>query len=329
MIWLTWRQHRAVLLVSAGVVAAFAVWMLLVQHDYSQASHAIARSCTSGQLYSQNSPCTALYSRQTSAWEQGDIIRWLLLALPVLFGVLLGAPLFAGEFERKTVLLAFTQSISRTRWMVIRWLLIGLAAVALASALAVLSNWWFGQVPTNGSGVGSRIQPQGFDVTGIVPAAYALFGFALGAALGMVLRRTARAIFGTVVLFATARLLFEHYARPNLAAQGFLPESANGGATLVSGNSWYLSTTYRARDLPGTDHSISQAYINDVIRMCQSNQPFLNWNECLDRHGLQLGTYFQPSSHYWILQWGEAAAFTAAAIALFGIALWEVRRWRA
>ena len=89
--------------------------------------------------------------------------------------------------------------------MVIRWLVIGLAVVILSVALAAVSNWWFLHVPTNGSVFGSRIQPGGFDVTGIVPAAYALFAFALGAALGMILRRTAQAIFGTVVLFTAAR----------------------------------------------------------------------------------------------------------------------------
>ena len=154
-----------------------------------------------------------LLQRGVHGLGEADIIRWLLLALPLLFGLLLGAPLFAGEFERKTVILAFTQNISRTRWMVIRWLVIGLAVVILSVALAAVSNWWFLHVPTNGSVFGSRIQPGGFDVTGIVPAAYALFAFALGAALGMILRRTAQAIFGTVVLFTAARIPFEQYAR--------------------------------------------------------------------------------------------------------------------
>jgi len=324
MIWLTWRQHRAVLAVSSAIVLALIVWMLIVQHDYSGATHAVAKSCSPGQLYSQNSVCTALYAQQASAWEQGDVIRWLLLGLPVLFGAILGAPLFAGEFERKTVLLAFTQGVSRTRWMVIRWIVIGLAAVALASAIAVLSNNWLGQVPTNGSTFSSRIQPGGFDVTGIVPVAYALFGFALGAALSMALRRTARAIFGTVVLFVAARLSFEHYVRPNLAAQSFVPESINGGFT--SENNWYLRSGYRVA--PDSGHPSSQAYFNHVLNLC--GQPYgPNWGSCLTKNGLQFGTFFQPASHYWALQWGEAAAFTAAAAALFGLALWSVRRWRA
>jgi len=140
MMWLTWHQHRAVLAVTLVAVSGIVVWMLVVQHSYSEASHAISRSCIPGQLNAQSSPCTAYYNQQVSAWEQADIIRWLLLALPILFRVILGAPLFADEFERKTIILAFTQSFSRTRWMVIRWLIIGFAVVAFASAVAVLSN---------------------------------------------------------------------------------------------------------------------------------------------------------------------------------------------
>ena len=328
MIWLTWRQHRAVLAVSAAVVVAFVVWMLIVEHDYSGAARAIAKSCTPGQFYSQNSPCTAHYSAETSAWLQADIIRWVLLVLPLVLGVLLGAPLFAGEFERKTVILALTQTISRTRWMVIRWLVIGLAVAILSVALAAVSNWWFLHVPTNGSSFGSRIQPGGFDVTGIVPAAYALFAFASGAALGMILRRTARAIFGTVVLFAAARILFEYYLRRRLAAPAFsqTPNDLQVPSYDVSGDSWNVGTGYRV--VPGSAHPTSQTYINHIMNVC--GQPFgVNWYGCLSRHGVQMGVLVQPASHFWALQWGEAGSFVAAAALLFGVALWSVRRWRA
>jgi len=327
MIWLTWRQHRAVLAVSAAVVVAFVVWMVIVEHDYSTALRAIARSCNASRAYSPNSPCSALYSSEALAWGQGDIIRWILLVLPLMFGVLLGAPLFAGEFERHTVILAFTQNISRTRWMVIRWLVIGLSVVVLSLALAGVSNWWFLHVPTNGSSFGYRIQPGQFDVTGIVPAAYSLFAFALGAALGMALRRTARAIFGTVVLFVAVRILFEHYFRRQLAAPTFSPATvfASGYSFDVSGSSWNVGTGYRVR--PGSAYPTSQTYINHIVNVC--SKPFgVQSTGCLSKNGVQLGVLFQPSSHFWALQWGEAGSFIAAAAALFGLTLWSVRRWR-
>jgi hypothetical protein len=38
MIWLTLRQYRVVLALSTAVVAAFVIWMLIVEHDYSGAA---------------------------------------------------------------------------------------------------------------------------------------------------------------------------------------------------------------------------------------------------------------------------------------------------
>ena len=327
MTWLTWRQNRAVLAVSAAVVVALVLWMLIVEHDYSDAARAIAKSCTSGQYYAQNSPCAAHYNAETSAWQQADIIRWVLLALPLMFGLLLGAPLFAGEFERKTVILAFTQNVSRTRWLVIRWLTIGLAVMALAAGAAVVANWWFLHVPTNGSSFGYRVQPGGFDITGIAPVAYALFAFALGATLGMILRRTARAIFGTIVLFVAARVVFEHYGRRHLATPLFSPATDNQTTFVYSNNSaWYVGSGYRAA--PGNGHPVTQTAINHAVNVC-SQSSGANWGACLSRHGVQFGTLYQPASHYWALQWGEAGSFAAAAVVLFGLALWSVRRWRA
>jgi hypothetical protein len=236
--------------------------------------------------------------------------------------------LFAGEVERKTVILALTQNISRTRWMVVRWLVIGLSVVILSMALAQVSNWWFLRVPTNGASFAYRIQPGGgFDVTGIVSAAYALFAFALGAALGMVLRRTSQAIFGTFALFVAARVLFEHYVRGRLVTPTFSPAivSATGFSLSVPRNAWQMGTAYRF--LPGT-HLANNASINHIVNLC--SQPYeVDSTSCLSKHGVQIGVSFQPSSHFWSIQWWEAGCFVAATVLLFGLALWSLRRWRA
>jgi len=324
MIWLTWRQHRAVLAVTAGFVLALAAWMLLVEHNYSEVQRAIVRSCTTTALYSQNSACSVLVRRESSAWGQADIIRFVLLALPLLVGAIFGAPLFANELEHKTIILTLTQTVSRTRWTAIRWLLLGLVTVALTAVTALVSTWWLGHVPTNGSSFTARIQPEGFDVTGIVPVAYAVFAFALGAVLGIILRRTARAIFGTVVLFIASRALFEHYVRAHLVAPIFVP--ANAGATFpYSGRGWTFSTGYRVA--PHSGHPNSQAYLNHVLAVCSHTGT--NVLLCLSQHRVQLGTFLQPASRYWVLQWGEGAAYLAATLGLFGVAIWAIRRWKA
>lgn len=332
MIWLTWRQHRSILAAMSAVVLALMIWMLIVEHNYVTTLHAISQSCSPSQFHTSTSTCSELYSRQSSALDQAGVIRLLILAVPILFGALLGAPLFAGELERKTILLALTQGISRTRWAVIRWAVVVIAVLALSLTFALFAQWWFGQVTVKGTPSSLRIVPGHFDITGIVPVAYALFAFALGATLGMVLRRTTRAIFGTIVIFIVIRTLFEQHLRPYLATRSFLPflphvYGSTPTATFGQFNKiWDLGPGYRVS--PGSGHPTSQAYINHVLNAC-TNPGVLNFNRCVANHGVQFGIFFQPASHYWALQWGESAAFVLAAGVLFALALWSLRRWRA
>ena len=338
MIWLTWRQHRGVVAVCSAITLALIVWMWVVQHDYLGAFHTYAKSCQPGQLFVGASVCNRLLSEQGSAAGQATFIRLLLMAAPVLLGIVLGAPLFAVEFERKTVILVFTQGISRTRWMASRWLGICLCVVGLASVLDIIANWWFGLFPVHGPVIFdevSRIQPTNFDLTGIVPVAYAIFAFALGSALSMVLRRTGLAILGTVGLFITARVLFEEFVRAHLAPMLFAPISfasiarsnRTGGPLYSTGRGWIVRYGYEGT--AKSHRSISHAYLDHVLKLCNAVLPSLNSPSCLTQHGIESGVFYQPAGHYWALHRGEAAAFTVAGGALFALAVWSLRRWRA
>ena len=54
--------------------------------------------------------------------------------MPVFIGVFWGAPLVARELETGTFRLAWTQSVTRTRWFAIKLTVVG------ASAVVVLEN---------------------------------------------------------------------------------------------------------------------------------------------------------------------------------------------
>jgi hypothetical protein len=97
----------------------------------------------------------------------------------------LGAPLVAREIEQGTNRLAWTQSITRTRWLLVKLFVGALSCCALVGAMAPLLEWWTGAVQR-----GARIQPTSFDLSGFVDVAYVLFAFMLGAALGALIRRT-------------------------------------------------------------------------------------------------------------------------------------------
>jgi len=172
-------RDRLLLLLFAGGIAALILWMLLEGHAFELAQRNSA--CTSA-AQPGTPPCTAVLGRLSLA-NQAFAINLLLLLLPCLVGVVFGAPLVAGELEHKTNRLAWTQGISRTRWFVSKCLVVGLILVGLAALLAVVAQWWSSHtfdaqgfsldVGHLHLGTGeTRIGPQYFAITGIVPVAY-------------------------------------------------------------------------------------------------------------------------------------------------------------
>ena len=124
--------------------------------------------------------------------------------MPVLPGLLWGAPTVASELETGTNQFAWTQSITRRRWLAVRagWLL--LAAAVLAGAVSAIVIWWSG--PYNAL-TADAFQVNRFDVTDIVPVGYAIFAMALGICAGTLLRRTLPALGITLAGFGAVRLV--------------------------------------------------------------------------------------------------------------------------
>ena len=135
------------------------------------------------------------------AWLQDLNVR-VLLVVPALIGTFWGAPLIARELETGTFRLAWTQSVSRSRWLVTKVALVGAASLILTGLLSLVVTWWFGPIDAMNA---DRFSPLVFDVRGLVPVAYAVFGFALGVALGCALRRTVPAMAATLIVFVAAR----------------------------------------------------------------------------------------------------------------------------
>lgn len=170
MIWLAWRQSRAQTMIAlAGVLAV------------SAAAFASGRTDTTLRLW----------------------LSVLAVVVPGLLGVFWGAPLVAGELESGSFRVAWTQDISRVRWLASRLAATGLAAMALAGLASWLVTWWAG--PLDRAGLD---QFGSFDSRDVVPVGYAAFAFALGVLLGALLRRALPAMAATIVLFTAVRLEF-------------------------------------------------------------------------------------------------------------------------
>jgi hypothetical protein len=305
--WAAWRVQRPQLLAATAAVVILGLWL---------AATALAMG----------------HSQAWKYWTDGDV--YVLYALPGLVGLALGTPLVAGEISRGTNRLAWTQSISRLRWLAVKLLVGGLVAVGIVAALAVVLQWWTAAISVaastdSGGFPGVRIQPSGFDLGGVVIVGYTLFAFALGAAAGAVIRRPGWAFAAGVPVFTICRLLVEDRLRPYLVAPATyanltgVPSKAvlagwvlnyglvpAGRTSPAAGQSWssvppgYDSCTAQATKMGGEARCAVQAHVHYVIQ-------------------------FQPASHFWALQGAETAIFAALAAALLGVTVMVVRRWSA
>ena len=208
MIWVAWRQFRTQALVTLGLLVAFAVLVLVtglhLRDVYSSlgGAHCAARS-----------DCTALSRHETVL---AGLLGPALLAIPALLGMFWGAPLVARELESGTYRLAWTQSVTRRRWLSVRVALVGVAALVVAGLASWLVSWWF--APLDAVNM-NRFDPSVFTARGVVAIGYAGFAFALGVAAGTLTRRTLPAMAATLLGFIAARIAFTLWVRPHLLAR--------------------------------------------------------------------------------------------------------------
>ena len=255
---------------------------------------------------------------------------------PGIIGLFWGAPLVARELETGTYRLAWTQSVTRTRWLAVKLAVVGLTSMAVAGLFSLMVSWWASPFDTVNA---NRFSPPNFDERGIVVIGFAAFAFALGVTAGVVIRRTLPAMATTLVAFVFARLAVIQWIRPHLIApavkSAWTPPRAAGGPPPFPP---HRNTN---ADLRPTDH----ADRHPAPKVAGPHRPGSPVGPPEDRrqapsgaqHALQecvtkvatkyhLVTTYQPAGRYWAFQWYELAIFVAAALVLSGMCFWFVRR---
>ena len=182
MTWLVWRQYRVQAAIAAALLAAFALVLLVAWVPMASQWHSALSACTA------DHSCAALLDSLSLGNHAAYDLTILSLIVPGVIGLLISTPAIAGEVEAGTGNFVWTQSVTRGRWLLAKagWLL--LAAAVWGGCLAALVTWWSG--PRNAL-YGNAMQPNDFDMQGIVPVGYAVFALALGLAAGALLRRRA------------------------------------------------------------------------------------------------------------------------------------------
>lgn len=198
MTWVTFRQHRWPLLLGALLVVVVAAALL-----------------ATGDTIREQAGSTAYRSAKELPAFGGMriLVGLVVLVLPAAGGVFVGAPLLAQELEQRTHDLAWTQSITRRRWLLVKLGLLAVAVVAVAGTVAAVVTWW--ERPLVDHGLSG---PWGWFDHGLTLPAYALFAFALGVAVGTLTGRTVVAMAVTLAVYASARYAVTAWWRPRYRA---------------------------------------------------------------------------------------------------------------
>ncbi|MDP9343234.1 MAG: ABC transporter permease [Actinomycetota bacterium] len=326
MIWVAWRQHRAQLVAGAGLLALLLAFLLTTGFGIASAFRS---SGLAGCLALPGGHCDDLANAFGDRYSNLQFLVPLFLVLPAVIGLFWGAPLVAREFEQGTHRLAWTQGVTRLRWLGVKLaVLAGATAVGVAVLTWVLT-WWSRPLVIAAD---NRLNPGPFDLRGIVPIAYALFALALGVAAGTFVRRVVPAMAATVAVFAATRAAVAIWLRPHFAAVKTASFPFLERITGFGQGDWILSTTTvdgRGRFM-GAGSTLN---FNLLSQRCPALVPRKGdlpdptaLRECIHRIGLHVVARYQPGSRFWMFQGIETGIFVALAVALFALATLWVRR---
>jgi hypothetical protein len=349
MIRLSWRQFRLQAAVAAvGLAIVATVLAITGPHLVALYNSTIAGCARHGDCAS----ATASFVHLDRGLQ--DALDALLLVVPGLVGIFWGAPLIARELESGSFRLAWTQSITRRRWLGSKLALVGGGAAAATGLLSLMATLWFEPIDrVNANQFGGGV----FDTRNLVPIGYAAFAFMFGVSAGILTRRTLPAMVTTLLGFIAVRFAISDWVRPNLLSPahtatalqrgtniGF-ESTPSGTLTFVASspninNAWVLSS--RIVDRAGRTQS-AQALHAFMTRACPNlAAPPLSggsahattqadpsaFNECVAHLSTKfhLAVTYQPASHYWSLQWLELGVYLALSLVLAAICLRLVRR---
>ena len=344
MIRSTWMQFRAQALVAGGgllivaVVLAITGPRLVHLYDMNVATCAAHGDC---------STATSSFLQNDHALQVG--LNVLAVVIPGIIGILWGAPLVARELETGTFRLAWTQSVTRTRWLAVKLAVVGLASMVVAGLFSLMVTWWFSPI--------DRVQHDRLHhVRPTQHRCHRLRRLRLCPRRNRraFVRRTVPAIAATLVALVTIRVLEFFYVQPHLItplrhsyslALGTTISGYGGSngaaASLFPGspnipNAWIISTDI----VDKAGHPLTATFVNVTCPQlgtvlggpgpgtaniqgghvsalgpapAGANQVL---QACVSKVGAtyhELVTY-QPPGHYWPLQWSELALYLGAAL---------------
>jgi hypothetical protein len=311
MTWVGWRLQRTETLIALGILALLAALLVPTGISMANAYHhdGLAACLIPNPGPSCGNAIGGFQARFQSLWDLGNFFT----LVPGLIGVALAAP-FIFDLEHGTYRLAWTQSITRGRWLFGKLGVPIATALLTSGALILLFTWW----RTTEAHLDGRLDTGVYDTTGTVVIGYTLFALGLALALGAIWRRSAALIVAFVGYFA-ARIFVDSSVRDHLVAP--------------------LKATYRGAQLPSFLFNAQVMSVNGTLNGKQvmsgsGSGGFLGGHTQLAAPGhaapgtpnnVVFHVVYQPASHFWPLQLTETGLFVGLAVLLIGFAVWWTR----
>jgi ABC-type transport system involved in multi-copper enzyme maturation permease subunit len=260
--------------------------------------------------------------RRCGNGELTGVYVWLrllgtaLIGLPAVVGAFWGAPLLARELEDHTHRLAWTQSVTRHRWLATKLVVIGIATIVLVAAFSLVFTWWSGPIDSTGNRIGTA----NFAQRGVVPIGYALFGLVLGALAGTIVRRTVPAMAAALIGFFLVRIVVQKLVRPHLIGTEAVSTPSFGPNAL---HGWIVST--RTVDAAGRTIS-ARAAENTLTAACSITRATQDVDTglaaCARRLGIHDVVQVYASDRFWTLQSAELGLFLALSAITAAVCFW-------
>ena len=213
MTWVSWRLQRTETMIALAILGLLAA--LLIPTGITMANAYHHDGLNSRLALNVGPTCAQRIGDFQSRFQALNVLANWFTLVPGVIGVLLAAP-FILDLEHGTYRLAWTQSITRRRWLLGKLALPILVAILAGGALTVLFTWWRApQVNLNG-----RLDIGIYDTQGIVVVGYTLFALALALALGAVWRRSAISLTVAFVGYFAMRVFVDYWLRDRLVSPG-------------------------------------------------------------------------------------------------------------
>ncbi|MEU3353550.1 translation initiation factor IF-2 [Streptomyces sp. NPDC037389] len=312
--WLVLRRHRTTARVALALLIALVaelVWLRLAMTGHLDAHPGLRTACRPG---TGGSDCADGLLAQVDRFRStyGDYLHYngqLLEFLPLLTGLFVAGPMVARELESGTHRLVWAQSVPPVRWLAAKLAVPVVAVLAGVSALAAVYTWTWSAAPA-GLLPGQRWD-RSFDMIGPAPVAHALLAIAVGALVGLLIKRTVPAMGATLIALGALWGQLESL-RPRLIGPATQLSAAAPG--LIRGDEdWIVEhgmVTKTGGRIPDPRCGVGVGP-DDCVAQHHAAGWYVDWH---------------PGSHLWPLEWAEAGVAVGLAALAAGAAFWVIRR---